>query len=786
MSRSHTIADRYRLGPLLGEGGAGRVYEGADLRLASRRVAIKQLRDELARDAAWVARLRREIELQARVSDKRHVVEVLDVVDDAGAVYMVMELVPGGRSLRDLLYEAGVGEEGGLTAAEARRLFVHACRGLHAVHSAGIVHGDLKAGNFLLTTDGCLKLADFGLAHLASADALARTLLLGTPRCVAPEAFEGHSSRASDVYSLGFTMWELHVGRQRFCREFAPQVEAVRPEVAWMRWHCDLERGVRPAREVHGGVPEHVSHVLARMLDKKAERRPDVREVLQVLGDAEDTDPARRLLASGRGRRRRSAGDDTLFLQGAGPRRPRRAALLLAAAVGLVAVAGALLAPSRTVVAAVPTAEIAPDLHPPRLEAVTRSESVTSASELELTGYVDDASAVVVTVDGVEATLEQRAGRVVWRHLVHLEPGLGVHRVHARDASGLDASLAIAVFRDVQGPTIELEPAPAEADKPVLSLAGRVEDDDRVAEIVVAGRCVADGSGTVPSRAFRVDVPLVPGWNEIAIAASDRAGNRAVATCRTYLPPVVVPAGFAADEGVETLRWVRPGCEARRYPRRMTHVASGIVLILVPPGEGVIGAPPDEVDRGDDEDVRRVSIPTPFYLGETEVTQEQWERLMHGNPSRFRGQRRPVECVSWFDAQRLIEVLNGLGAGPWRLPGEVEWEYACRAGSTAAFTYGALLVPGAANFDAGSGETVDVAQFASSAFGLYDMHGNVWEWCVDRVASVAGEGEVTDFHAIRGGCWYDSAASCRSANRFAERATHRDSGIGVRLARDLD
>jgi formylglycine-generating enzyme required for sulfatase activity len=243
---------------------------------------------------------------------------------------------------------------------------------------------------------------------------------------------------------------------------------------------------------------------------------------------------------------------------------------------------------------------------------------------------------------------------------------------------------------------------------------------------------------------------------------------------------------FDADDGAGTLRWVRPGHEAHRYPRRMTHVASGIVLILVPGGDGTIGSPPGEIDRGDGEDVRRVSIPAPFYLGETEVTQEQWAGLMHGNPSRFRGPRRPVERVSWRDAQQLIEALNGGGEGSWRLPREVEWEYACRAGSGSAFAYGAVLAPDAANFDASIGETVDVARYPSNGFGLFDMHGNVWEWCADRVPRAAGEDEDAESHVIRGGCWYDSAASCRSANRFAERATRRDAGIGVRVARNLD
>ena len=187
--------------------------------------------------------------------------------------------------------------------------------------------------------------------------------------------------------------------------------------------------------------------------------------------------------------------------------------------------------------------------------------------------------------------------------------------------------------------------------------------------------------------------------------------------------------------------------------------------------------------------VHAVTISKPFWTGRYEVTQAEYEALMGTNPSVFVGPDRPVEGVNWFDAVAYCDALtaqqSALGQVPagyqYRLPTEAEWEYACRAGTTTEFSFGPELFCNQANFSysyhsnsACSGSpsgTVPVGSYTPNAFGLYDMHGNVWEWCLDSVAPYTATAKTDPYvtggaeRIGRGGCWADQSAACRSANR---------------------
>ena len=227
-------------------------------------------------------------------------------------------------------------------------------------------------------------------------------------------------------------------------------------------------------------------------------------------------------------------------------------------------------------------------------------------------------------------------------------------------------------------------------------------------------------------------------------------------------------------------------------------------LRWIPPGRFVMGSPEDEVGRWEDEGPQHeVKISRGFWLGSTAVTQEQWKAVTGSEPSSFKGGNRPVEQVSWEDCvefDRMLEVrLPGLGA---RLPTEAEWEYACRAGTASAFNDGSACTvaddrvdPALEElgwYDKNSGEeTHSVGKKAANAWGLYDMHGNVWEWCgdwwqgsyltaemqTDPQGPTGGGGRVN-----RGGGWDDWAGFCRSACRFGFVPGNRNGNLGFRLA----
>ena len=185
-----------------------------------------------------------------------------------------------------------------------------------------------------------------------------------------------------------------------------------------------------------------------------------------------------------------------------------------------------------------------------------------------------------------------------------------------------------------------------------------------------------------------------------------------------------------------------------------------------------------------------VTLTKPFYMGKYEVTQEQWEAVMGKNPSEEKGAKLPVTDVSWEDCQEFIKKLNKKTDGGYRLPTESEWEYGCRAGTTTAYSFGDKITPKDANYvDSKIGKPVAVGSYKPNAFGLYDMHGNVCEWCEDwhgeyPFAVTDPKGPATgEVRVLRGGSFSVYVSVARSSFRFLYTPTVRYVYDGFRLAR---
>jgi formylglycine-generating enzyme required for sulfatase activity len=225
-------------------------------------------------------------------------------------------------------------------------------------------------------------------------------------------------------------------------------------------------------------------------------------------------------------------------------------------------------------------------------------------------------------------------------------------------------------------------------------------------------------------------------------------------------------------------------------------------LVFVPPGRFRMGSPEHEEGHKVDEAPRRiVTITQGFYLAAFLITQAQWRAVMGTNPSRFHGDDRPVETVSWHDCVAFCRALRERTGERFRLPTEAEWEYACRAGTSTPFSFGATISSDQANYYAeqvyGEGpkgvyreETTPVGSFAANAWGLHDMHGNVYEWCsdwYDKSTYAAPEDEDPQgarqgtARVIRGGAWSESPALCRSASRDKCQPDYRVALIGCRV-----
>jgi formylglycine-generating enzyme required for sulfatase activity len=238
-----------------------------------------------------------------------------------------------------------------------------------------------------------------------------------------------------------------------------------------------------------------------------------------------------------------------------------------------------------------------------------------------------------------------------------------------------------------------------------------------------------------------------------------------------------------------------------------------LTMVKIPAGSFLMGSPKDEPERSEDEGPQHEVTLGSFFMGQTSITQAQWravaswqklERDLEPDPSTFKGANRPVEQVSWFDALEFCRRLNQRTGQRYGLPSEAQWEYACRAGSTTPFHFGATLTPELANYNVnnvyGNGpkgtyreQTTEVASFPANGWGLHDMHGNVGEWCQDHwhesynfapdddqpwliPAAAADEPRL-----LRGGSWHNLPGDCRSAGRDRDQPANADLDVGFRV-----
>jgi formylglycine-generating enzyme required for sulfatase activity len=235
-------------------------------------------------------------------------------------------------------------------------------------------------------------------------------------------------------------------------------------------------------------------------------------------------------------------------------------------------------------------------------------------------------------------------------------------------------------------------------------------------------------------------------------------------------------------------------------------------MMRIPSGSFLMGSPENELERSTDEGPQHKVVLSQFFMAKYPITQAQWRavaamsqvnRELKADPSNFKGDDLPVEQVSWYEVVEFCDRLQQHTGRPYRLSSEAEWEYACRAGTTSAFHFGQTLTTEVANYDGNSTyadgpkgkyreETTPVNQFdVANAFGLCDMHGNVWEWCQDQYGDydqtpTDGSAWLTDDETLgrilRGGSWFFNPRYCRSRKRYSHAPDNRYNFIGFRVS----
>lgn len=249
----------------------------------------------------------------------------------------------------------------------------------------------------------------------------------------------------------------------------------------------------------------------------------------------------------------------------------------------------------------------------------------------------------------------------------------------------------------------------------------------------------------------------------------------------------------------QVLQFISPPLKPPVYPNQNENLGKGVILemVAIPGGKFLMGSP--EGEGNDREKPQHQVTIQPFYMGKYPVTQAQWEMVsrlpevkidLRSKPSHFKGANLPVENVSWHDAREFCARLSKATGKLYRLPSEAEWEYACRANTTTPYYFGNTITTDLVNHNNKYGQTTDVGKFPPNAFGLYDMHGNVWEWCEDswhkNYMTAPNNGNALTSQSdnkrmLRGGQWYLNPSYCRSASRSYNNGDRRNKDNSFRL-----
>lgn len=261
-------------------------------------------------------------------------------------------------------------------------------------------------------------------------------------------------------------------------------------------------------------------------------------------------------------------------------------------------------------------------------------------------------------------------------------------------------------------------------------------------------------------------------------------------TLQTRLAAMVFLASILFAVRVEAEPQIKPG-------HTVTN-SVGMRLAHIPTGTFTMGSPDSEPGRISNEARSKVTFEKAFYIGVTEVTQKQWRKVMRSDLSFFKGDDLPVEHITWHEAMDFCKRLSEMENKKYRLPTETEWEYACRAGSTTAYHSGDgedALAEGGWFRKNGGNQTHPVGLKKPNAWGLYDMHGNVSEWCANRAKGDPGtytaesgfvNQEIVAERDQRGGSWGLNAGDCRSASRHRNDGTFQYFDLGLRVVCEIE
>jgi formylglycine-generating enzyme len=813
------LGGRYRIERLLGAGGFGSAYLAIDGNFAPATAAVRRVvvkiphaertttgTDGLPKDFA------KEAGALTRLSHA-HIVKVLDVGEEPDTPFLVLDYAAGG-TLDDRLRSGG----GRQSVEEVLGWLPDVARALDYIHAQDVLHRDVKPSNILFDHGGSALLADFGIVKVFGSTSKTGSLP-GSPLYMGPEAMlQPLLDGRYDQYALAVTVYEALSGHY-----------PIEPE----EWRDgESERGVSPitaqrllyrktteapaALRVHAPqVPAPVAAAVDRALSKDREARFSscvafARAVDEATRHVESVPPPRTpprppvpsARASSRpATRPRDAMPDARPVERAidSPiERPtaRRTGRFGAVAVGLLALigGGAFLLFGR---GGTPSNERAVDARPATATLLVvespLEDAIVTEEEIRVTGQASGPSNAVLAVDGkpvewiggrFSTILEPRADGRRAVEVTFGPPSEPRQRVERRS-----------IVVDTTKPTLTItKPVDRSVafDATTVTIEGRIDDANPEAVMLGTQKIPLE---TNDSSFVLDDVALSEGASPtIRLRAVDRGGLLAdevlIELTRRPKSRSGEPSSSATPPSSKP-SWAKTSALQDEYATAHGLAVAfensiGMRFVLVPPGKFTMGSPESEQGRGSDETQHEVELTRPYYVSIWETTNGQYRRFKkdHRSGEKLDREEQPVVEVSHDDATAFVGWLSGQEAGKnYRLPTEAEWEFACRAGTTTPFSFGTTIDSSEANYDgrrpyAGGAtsefrdETVAVGTLPANAWGLYEMHGNAWEWCADWYSDYPA-GSAKDptgppngsALVLRGGSWEYFPRVIRSASR---------------------
>ena len=773
------LAGRYRVVRQLGQGGMGSVWLAEDTQLDNKLFAIKMLPSILVSNKRAYQQLKTEA-LVAMKLVHPNIVQLRAFEENDGNPFLVMDYVDG-QTLDDYLVEEGNGELGmgnGLSESEVLRLLKPIAAALDYAHGKGIVHRDVKPGNVMVAKDGTPYILDFGIAREIQETMTRVTgkLSSGTLLYMSPEQLNGDApTKEQDVYSFAAMAYECLKGEPPFARgniEFQIMNKAPEPLAGSGVSAAPLAVGIMFGL---AKKPEDRPATCAAVL--KGDLSDHVEREERVAGGVDDSGHKEQ-----KERKEQKGGVGKVLVA---------AALLAALACGAWWWQGERNVTDGTTgtnatatipVPPVPTYPTESDVTDIAVEATVQKARVERIDDAD--GFKEKKDAL--SDDLTRATANEKVKR--WADA-------------AQGFTNYVDDCKVLLALDKERHAARESKSKAEAAKNRASEVGASQYAKPLWDATIA--LLEEASGKFDSMAFAEAAQKY----DTAVSQFDICVTEANAERKRQEDEAAAQAKAEQEKREREAAEAKAKAE-REAPRNgecRTLTLPGDVkmeMIYVAPGSFTMGSPSSEDGHEGDETQHRVTLTKGYWLGKYEVTQRQWESVMGNNPSYFKGGDRPVENVSWKDCQEFCRKVNDAAiqqfGGGARLPTEAEWEYACRAGTTTAFSWGNALNGDKANcngnYPCGTTvkgcyreQTADVGSYSPNVWGFYDMHGNVWEWCSDWYGSYGGD--ATDpigpapgeFRVLRGGGWLRYARYCRSAFRNRHNPGLRFSGYGFRL-----